>query len=941
MAIEEISESKRKQIIKKSVDPLPNNPSKAGYKADEIKKAMFGFVTDEKDSIIAEINRIINEINFNFDNIDLSDYDTKEEVRNLIKDFITNNTNELENYYTKKQIEASLATNADLSKKYTDERVAGLINSAPETLDTFKEIADALAEDQSVIDALNEAIGLKASKKDLSATDEKVNRIESQLDDFVSTEELEKKDYATKSYVGENGGKIDSISVNGKPQQIDENKNLDITIPAYNDTKIKEDIEALQNDKVDKIEGKNLSSNDFTNEYKQKLEDLSNYDDTKIKEDIESLNTNKADKSEIPDVSEFITKGVNNLDNYYTKIQIDDKTEQAVNTAKNYTDTKVAELIDSAPETLDTFKEIADALKEDQDVLDTLNSAIGNKADKTALATTNAKVGALETDNATNKADIKELQENKADADDIPSNYVTTDTVQEVTGLKSFNDVQIKGTLMDNAGTRFSSLGMIQPKLTAGNGISIEGNTISSTISDMTVKDQSSEVLKPHSASGAMISPEDYNLFPLTERAIATGLPYFNGKHNYTDQTNYFVPTTSGKTGQILVANAENTNVYGGKWEDKQTGGEPEWKDPSDLGLLTEDNAVFMPVGSIFSSAIPQTDARVHLLDGSSISQSGIYAEFATLLKSLVSSGYKVSCTYSEYQSDIDNYGQCGRFVIDNNAGTIRLPKITKFVEGLTSLSNIGKSFKAGIPNITGQPAVATWWTVDNDVQGAFSTSGNRDICSNNNTAQNLIFDASRGETKMNGTIRNDVYGKSDTVQPQSTAYPYYIVLAGGYKSTEQVDIDRIANDLKTKLSKSDLYLKYPVGSIYISTNSTSPADSVANGGLGGGVWERLPEGLALWTTTTEGEGGNTIEAGLPNITGYIGWEKMGYLGGASSGALYFKESIGSWNAESGGSAGWNGSGIAIDANRVNNIYGRSTTVQPPAYKVFAWKRVG
>lgn len=541
MTIEEISESKRKQIIKKSVDPLPNNPSKAGYKADEIKKAMFGFVTDEKDSIIAEINRIINEINFNFDNIDLSDYDTKEEVRNLIKDFITNNTNELENYYTKKQVEASLATNADLSKKYTDEKVAGLINSAPETLDTFKEIADALAEDQSVIDALNEAIGLKASKKDLSATDEKVNRIESQLDDLVSTEELEKKDYATKSYVEENGGKIDSISVNGEPQQIDENKNVDITIPAYNDTR--------------------------------------------IKEDIESLNTNKADKSEIPDVSEFITKGVNNLDNYYTKIQIDDKTNQTVNTAKSYTDTKVAELIDSAPETLDTFKEIADAFKENDAVLDALNSAIGNKADKTALATTDAKVSALETDNATNKADIKELQENKADADDIPTNYVTTDTIQEVTGLKSFNDVQIKGTLMDNTGTRFNTLGMIQPKLTAGNGISIEGNTISSTISDMTVKDQTSEILKPHSASGAMISPEDYNLFPLTERAIATGLPYFNGKHNYTDQTNYFVPTTSGKTGQILVANAEKTNVYGGKWEDKQTGGEPEWKDISELGL--------------------------------------------------------------------------------------------------------------------------------------------------------------------------------------------------------------------------------------------------------------------------------------------------------------------------------------------------------------------
>ena len=40
-------------------------------------------------------------------------------------------------------------------------------------------------------------------------------------------------DYATKEYVDENGGKINSISVNGTPQTIDENKNVDLSIPTY------------------------------------------------------------------------------------------------------------------------------------------------------------------------------------------------------------------------------------------------------------------------------------------------------------------------------------------------------------------------------------------------------------------------------------------------------------------------------------------------------------------------------------------------------------------------------------------------------------------------------------------------------------------------------------------------------------------------------------
>lgn len=50
--------------------------------------------------------------------------------------------------------------------------------------------------------------------------------------------------------------------------------------------------------KVDKAEGKELSTNDFTNEDKTKLDGLSNYDDTELKE---ALN-NKADKTEIPNV---------------------------------------------------------------------------------------------------------------------------------------------------------------------------------------------------------------------------------------------------------------------------------------------------------------------------------------------------------------------------------------------------------------------------------------------------------------------------------------------------------------------------------------------------------------------------------------------------------------------------------------------------------------
>ena len=72
-----------------------------------------------------------------------------------------------------------------------------------------------------------------------------------------------------------------------------------------------------------------------------------------------------------------------------------------------------------------------------------------------------------------------------------------------------------------------------------------------------------------------------------------------------------------------------------------------------------------LPVGTIFASAVPQIDARVHLLDGSTISQTGIYKTFANLIKSLVAAGHNI--TYSsdtEFYSDVATYGQCGKLLL-------------------------------------------------------------------------------------------------------------------------------------------------------------------------------------------------------------------------------------------------------------------------------------
>lgn len=58
---------------------------------------------------------------------------------------------------------------------------------------------------------------------------------------------------------------------------------------SYDDTEIKEDLK----NKVNKIEGKGLSTNDYTNEEKRKLEELNNYDDTELRKKLEEAEKEK------------------------------------------------------------------------------------------------------------------------------------------------------------------------------------------------------------------------------------------------------------------------------------------------------------------------------------------------------------------------------------------------------------------------------------------------------------------------------------------------------------------------------------------------------------------------------------------------------------------------------------------------------------------------
>ena len=125
----------------------------------------------------------------------------------------------------------------------------------------------------------------------------------------------------------------------------------------------------------------------------------------------------------------------------------------------------------------------------------------------------------------------------------------------------------------------------------------------------------------------------------------------------------------------------------------------------------------------------------------------------------------------------------------------------------------------------------------------------------------------------------------------------------------------------------------FPVGSIYQSTDPTSPA------ALFGGSWEEIASERVLMGASSTHAAGTTVKAGLPNLKGSSsGVASTAYPNLSNSGALSISTSNNIAGYE-GGSYGSNCT-VSFDASKSNAIYGRSTTVQPAAYYVHIWHRV-
>lgn len=147
--------------------------------------------------------------------------------------------------------------------------------------------------------------------------------------------------------------------------------------------------------------------------------------------------------------------------------------------------------------------------------------------------------------------------------------------------------------------------------------------------------------------------------------------------------------------------------------------------------------------------------------------------------------------------------------------------------------------------------------------------------------------------------------------------------------------------DADGTLSADSTLAAYPVGSIFQTVSTTSPA------ALFGGTWQEIAQNRVLMGASYAHAAGTTVKAGLPNIAGSLSETSNNGKTSPFRGNKNAISSIGALavtevSSPFCGYAGYEGSAydISFDASRSNSIYGSSNTVQPPAYYVHIWRRV-
>lgn len=288
----------------------------------------------------------------------------------------------------------------------------------------------------------------------------------------------------------------------------------------------KSEVDNKLNTKVDKVEGKDLSSNDFTDDLKTKLEGLSNYNDNELKASIE----NKVDK--------ITGKGLSTED--YTS---EEKTKLAG--LINYNDTEIKTSLNSKANSADVYTK-----SEVDNKVSSIYKYKGSVANKESLPTENLTIGDVYNleNTGMNVAYTGEKWDELGSTINLNNYYTKTETTTELT--KKVDKVEGKGLstndFTDDLNTKLAGIA-------TGAEVNII-NTVKLNGEALTVTDKSVNIEVPIPQMQSCDVPYDAGNLPIS---------VVNGANGFTqNQKSFSAIASSGTTYETTITvNKENIST--------------------------------------------------------------------------------------------------------------------------------------------------------------------------------------------------------------------------------------------------------------------------------------------------------------------------------------------------------------------------------------------
>lgn len=347
--------------------------------------------------------------------------------------------------------------------------------------------------------------------------------------------------------------------------------------------------------KIDKITGKGLSTNDYTNTEKTKLEEIeSGANKTIVDASLSNTSSNpvqnkiinaallgKANTAHSHTFSQILEKPTT-LEGYgITDAEVKGASNTALTSANSYTDNKIASIINGAPETLDTLKEIADAMKQNKSVVEALNQAIGTKATKDEFTShstnTDIHISSEERIKWNDSYNKCHIHTNKSVLDSTTASYTSEEKIK-LAGIETNANKTIVDTELSSTSTNPVQNKIVTNKLNtkvdkiSGKGLSTNDYTTTDknlvgTISNKADKTyiDTQLAMKVDKVDGKWLSTNDYTT---TEKALVATIPnkadkiYVDNKFSQVDNATNLSTKDMQYMGVAFDRNGYNNGTY-------------------------------------------------------------------------------------------------------------------------------------------------------------------------------------------------------------------------------------------------------------------------------------------------------------------------------------------------------------------------------------------